>query len=195
MTKRGPKGPITIGGKGEKTSPGFWDSPTLEPDLFRKSCHESHPDLHIGSGTLKGGNCRDHTRHTGVALYVALDGSMKHPLFEATQELPRCVYYPIQNMGVPNNVDKFHQLVITILAFLEKGKTVHVGCIGGHGRTGLVIAAVVAMLPDVTDDPIKWVRENYCKKAIESKSQENFLAAHYGCPLPPARVDKSNRVR
>lgn len=147
-------------------------------------CHETHPDLKIGGGTLVGGNCRDHKRHSNVALYVALDSSQRHPDFDPKQPPAHCVYYPIQNMKVPGNPAKFHDLVNLIISTLAQGKKVHVGCIGGHGRTGLVIAAVVAKL-GIDHDAIGWTRENYCKNAIETKAQENFVVVHFGAKMPP----------
>lgn len=157
-------------------------------------CHDSHPALKVGGGTLLGGNCRDHKRHEHVDLYVALDPSQQHPYFEPDRDfwdIPVSVYYPIQNMKVPTNVEKFAALIGLIRKVLSGGGTVHVGCIGGHGRTGLVLAAVVAC-EGITDDPIAWVREHYCKKAVESREQEGFLAVNYDCPLPPPKkpVDK-----
>lgn len=150
-------------------------------------CHETHPDLNIGGGVLIGGNCREHTRHEDVNLYVALDYSMAHPIFEIGKTIPHCVYYPIKNMGIPKRPDKFEALVTTIGLALSQGLRVHIGCIGGHGRTGMVIAAVVARLGIAPDgDSIGWTRENYCKKAVETKAQENFLVVNFGCKMPPA---------
>lgn len=171
-----------------------------------KRCHETHPDLHIGGGTLIGGNCREHRRHADVNLYVALDASMEHPLFEIGKPIPHAIYYPIQNMKIPTRPDKFAALIDIIMAGLDKGLRIHVGCIGGHGRTGTVIAAVVARLGIAPDnDAIAWVREHYCKKAVENKMQENFLVVNFGCKMPPAgatpyqkaypKVDKRHKGR
>lgn len=157
-----------------------------DPDLFRRGqCYTSHPPLKVGGGVLLGGNCRDHVAHQGVDLYVALDGGHKQPYFEAGWSwdyLPRAVYYPIENMRIPNNVPKFVDLIDVIVAALGQGKKVHVGCIGGHGRTGLVLAAVVAKLgiAGKENDAIGWVRENYCKRAVETTAQENFLVVNFG---------------
>jgi len=160
-----------------------------------KRCHETHPDLPIGIGTLIGGNCRNHDRHKDVALYVALDYSMEHPKFlpeMSITDAPRCVYYPIENMKIPRHADNFAELVKLIRRYLDLGQRVHVGCIGGHGRTGLVIAAVASHYFE--GDCIAWTRNNYCDRAIESKAQENFLVVHYGATKPPQKyvntVDK-----
>ena len=152
-----------------------------------KPCHEDHPPLHIGGGTLLGGNCKSHTRHANVSVYIALDEAMRHPLFDETMDwkiTPVSVFYPITNMRVPNRPDLFTMLIDYIIAALKDGATVHVGCIGGHGRTGLVLAAVVARL-GITSDAIGYVREHYCKRAVENRQQEGFLATHFGCDLPP----------
>ena len=88
-------------------------------------------------------------------------------------------------MRCPRNADKFHELVNLIIQTLSDGKTVHIGCIGGHGRTGLVIAAVVAELHlgEEGFNCVEWVRQHYCKKAVESQEQLNFLHAYYNLPL------------
>jgi hypothetical protein len=153
-----------------------------------KRCYETHPKLALGGGTVIGGNCTNHMAHR-ANVYVALDSGHAHPTFDEDMLKtggPVCIYYPIVNMKAPNRPDKFMALIDFLEAELLQGAVVHIGCIGGHGRTGLVIAALVARL-GVSDDPIGWVRENYCHRAIESKVQEGFLAVHFGAKLP---VDK-----
>lgn len=49
-------------------------------------------------------------------------------------------------------------------------------CIGGHGRTGTAIAAMmITYLGWDAWRAIDWIRKNYCIEAIESKEQENYL--------------------
>jgi len=55
---------------------------------------------------------------------------------------------------------------------------VEFGCIGGHGRTGTILACLVALVKGPsfsTNDAIDWVRENYCQKAVESAPQVWFI--------------------
>ena len=89
------------------------------------------------------------------------------------------VYYPITDRSAPKNVEQFKQLIDWTIAHLKAGKKVHAGCIGGHGRTGLFFAALVKTL-GITDDAITYVRKNYCKKAVESKVQVEFLVQNFG---------------
>lgn len=165
------------------------NGPMLIPQGQR--CFESHPDLKLGKGTLIGGNCHEHSKHKDVDLYVALDSYHRHPLFDPNH-VSAALYYPIVNMAIPKRADKFTQLIDLICNALDKGGKVHVGCIGGHGRTGMVIAAVASRYGH--QDPIKWVRENYCHKAVETTQQEGFLVANFGALPQPAKpksvVDK-----
>lgn len=54
-----------------------------------------------------------------------------------------------------------------------KGKRILVYCIGGHGRTGTVLGAFLASAG--CDDVIDMVRKYHCDKAIETKTQEQYL--------------------
>ena len=148
-------------------------------------CYQSHPELPLGGGTVIGGNCLNHKAHM-ANIYVALCDSHMHPTFHEDMLMvggPVCIHYPITNMKAPNNPTKFKALITYLEAELLNGSQVHIGCIGGHGRTGLVIAALVARL-GVSDDPIGWVRANYCGRAVESDIQENFLVVHFGAKIP-----------
>lgn len=53
-------------------------------------------------------------------------------------------------------------------------------CVGGHGRTGTSIASVLIEHSGLTDtQAIKFIRENYCNKAVETKEQTEYLAQLY----------------
>lgn len=54
------------------------------------------------------------------------------------------------------------------------GKTVYVGCAGGIGRTGTMMAAILKVF-DPTAHPVKLVREAYLSYAVETKEQEQVL--------------------
>jgi hypothetical protein len=56
----------------------------------------------------------------------------------------------------------------------KKAKTL-VFCVGGHGRTGTAMACLLVASGYTADESIAIVRENYCKKAIESKLQEQYV--------------------
>ena len=81
-------------------------------------------------------------------------------------------------MNVPDDPAEFKKMVTWTLQQLDEGKKVHCGCIGGHGRTGTFLAALCAEAGE--KDAITYVRKNYCKKAVESTKQAEFLTKHFG---------------
>ncbi|KKL20897.1 hypothetical protein LCGC14_2450880 [marine sediment metagenome] len=59
-------------------------------------------------------------------------------------------------------------------------------CMGGHGRTGTMLAILAAKLGKVKkgDCPVAWVRGVYCKKAVESNSQLDYIERVTGMKVP-----------
>lgn len=140
-------------------------------------CHKSHKPVHLSAGVFTGGSCSDPVE--GADVYVNLD---RNAPFRA-RTLPWTpgieFNYPIPDMSIPNNPENFKAMIDYLAARLTEGKHVHVGCIGGHGRTGMVLAALVKKI-NGTDDAITWARENYCKKIVETPEQIKFLTDHFG---------------
>jgi protein-tyrosine phosphatase len=58
---------------------------------------------------------------------------------------------------------------------LEAGKRVVVLCTASHGRTGTVLAGMIALLEPETDDPIAAVRERHCEESIETSEQAAWV--------------------
>jgi len=50
-------------------------------------------------------------------------------------------------------------------------------CLGGHGRTGTAIAALLISIGWKAKDAMAWIRKNYCPEAIETMVQEWYLSA------------------
>lgn len=141
-------------------------------------CADSHPPLKMGNGWLHGGSCYQPNTDEADVL-IGLDTGMQ----KTSQSWPWTkgveFLYPISDMQAPVNPKSFDKLINWMVQQLEDGKRVHVGCIGGHGRTGTVIAAIVKVMLG-EEDAIMWVRKHYCKKAVESAAQINFLNTYYG---------------
>jgi protein-tyrosine phosphatase len=144
-----------------------------------KRCYETHPALKIGEHFVFGGSCSSPVVED-ADIYIGLDYSMK----DHEQRLPwvegHAIHYRITDMQAPANPAEFKQLIEWLAGRIESGDKAHIGCIGGHGRTGTVLAALVAVMqPDIAD-AIKYVRDNYCKKAVEANVQIEFLRKHFG---------------
>lgn len=88
-------------------------------------------------------------------------------------------YYPIRDYSVlPSDVAD--QAVTKIVSALENKKKVGIFCLGGHGRTGYLACLVLGALNYA--DPIRYIRENYCKLAVESNSQIKQIAEKCEAP-------------
>lgn len=85
--------------------------------------------------------------------------------------------------GVPR---EFRWALDEIIKELKAGKRILVYCDGGMGRTGTVLASLVAILESetATPDPIKAVRERYCPVAVETIAQAQAVFAQRGKQLP-----------
>lgn len=53
------------------------------------------------------------------------------------------IHFPIRDKFIPSDIERFTQLIHTIVQMLHRGKTVVVHCNGGKGRTGLVVVATL----------------------------------------------------
>lgn len=168
---------------GDQSAFGFGGGSESSSKKFAPSCHESHGELKLGTGVLRGGSCYSPKKGYDVYLSLQTDlyGNESYP-WEAPVEL----HYRIDDQGVPKTPARFKKLVTYLCTQLQDGKRVHVGCIGGHGRTGLVIAAIYAEMSG-DKDAIQWVRKNHCKKAVESSAQIKFLMEHFGCSTAEPR--------
>lgn len=143
-------------------------------------CFENHNPLPIGDNFIYGGNCANPVIKD-ADIYIGLDASHKrterslpwanNPIVEA--------YYPIKDMCAPTDLESFNKMLMWLCNQLQLGKKIHIGCIGGHGRTGLVLSALVYIVTGEIN-AIEFVRKNYCAKAVETEEQVDFLVKNYG---------------
>lgn len=154
------------------------------------ACYHSHPALLMPGTSLViyGGNCGspvvpDADVYIGLDKYSARISQRSWPWKKGTEFI-----FDIPDMGVPALPEEFLKLINWIKVQLEKDLKVHVGCIGGHGRTGMVLAGLVSLFGE--KDAITYVRKHYCQKAVESSSQVKFLGTH--CGILPVTGSKSS---
>lgn len=71
------------------------------------------------------------------------------------------------------------QVVNVALSKLRHGKSLDIGCMAGHGRTGTLLACLVARVEHLSARrAIQEVRQRYCKSAIETKKQEEAVGKY-----------------
>lgn len=155
-----------------------------------KHCYDNHKPLKILGYQIMGGSCIHPPQE--VDIYIGLDWGMKvhDTAYPWNNNKVLSVYYPITDMSVPDNPQDFKRMIDWVVTQLHKGKRIHVGCIGGHGRTGMFFAALVKVMTDNVN-AIEYVRGNYCPKAVESIAQMTFLEVHFGItPVLPTKPTK-----
>lgn len=108
--------------------------------------------------------------------------------------MPDCIAFHVgcPDWGVPlAPVDGVLYVAREGIRAAAEGKRVEVGCVGGHGRTGLMLAimSLLSMRVPDADAAIDRVRDLYCIEAIESRDQEWYIAGIacqlQGKPWPP----------
>lgn len=143
-----------------------------------QSCYHSHPPLILPDGTtILGGSCLS-PANNDADIYIGFDSGMRYTERSYPWNAGTEILFRITDMSVPDNPKEFKKLVDWTKAQLGAGNRVHCGCIGGHGRTGMFFSALVSTYG--VEDATTYVRERYCKKAVESSSQVNFLHTHFG---------------
>lgn len=156
-------------------------------------CYESHPALPVGEFLIYGGSCA-YPVVKDADVYVGLDYSHATSPKAYPWEQGDSFLFHIQDMHAPSDPKQFKNLIDWICVQLISQRKVHVGCIGGHGRTGTVLAAVVRQMTG-EKDAITYVREHYCSKAVESTSQVGFLEKHYGILRVTGAKELSSRAQ
>lgn len=94
----------------------------------------------------------------GVVLFVDLT----HPFENTVSYQPRnarIIRFPIPDLSIPEDRLAFSKLVMQLsheIETLANGKKIYVHCRGGHGRSGVVVACILAYYLDL--DPLVALR-------------------------------------
>ena len=155
-------------------------------------CYDSHPPLPLKDGlVIYGGSCIT-PAVPDADVYVGLDSGMtfagkRYPWNEGGKAVVETLF-KIPDMGTPTDTAGFKKMIAWLVTQVEAGKKVHVGCIGGHGRTGMVLAALVSVMLG-EKNAIQYVRQHYCQKAVEAECQVKFLMTQFGVGTAPVTKD------
>lgn len=159
----------------------FGDSPVVKSATKGnyQPCYKTHPPLELVNGLLiYGGSCHSPVVKDAT-VYVGLDYSMAYAHMAHPWEEGHAIHYPITDTKAPSDAQSFAAMVDWLAEQILAGSKVHAGCVGGHGRTGTLLAALVKVMRG-EKAAIDYVRTHYCKKAVESDSQVTFLVKHFG---------------
>lgn len=68
------------------------------------------------------------------------------------------------------------QLVEICLSKMRHHKMIDIGCAGGHGRTGTLLACLIARVEHLSgEEAIRETRSRYCRHAVETLVQERLV--------------------
>jgi hypothetical protein len=84
--------------------------------------------------------------------------------------------------GLPGDWGNF--LERRIIPRLREGRSLESFCIGSHGRSGSILASLIALLEPDVEDPIAAARERHCRKCVETPMQAEGIFALRGLPVP-----------
>ena len=121
---------------------------------------------------------------------------MVSPDFPA-EELHLVLPYPrltldwVDMMAAPRGAATEHVIKWAVEKVAE-GKLLDIGCFGGHGRTGTLLAVLMVEIEKLSPaEAIDAVHERYCKECIESLAQARFVYEWAGEKMPAGAWTKT----
>ena len=79
------------------------------------------------------------------------------------------------DFGLPPDGARAASQIRAAFSRAKDGQLVEVGCLGGLGRTGTVLACMAVLAGVETPDAVSWVRENYHSSAVETPEQDSWV--------------------
>lgn len=113
-----------------------------------------------------------------------MDRPDEFPGVKLAQEIgaPCAIDLPIPDFSVPDR-SQAERAAFAAIVLMWQGATPYVGCMGGKGRTGVLLGIIAKVALRTSrpfmrisyPDPVEWVREHYRPEAIETREQEEFV--------------------
>ena len=88
----------------------------------------------------------------------------------------------VADYGVPKSAQQVRAVLRPMLQAILNEEPVYVGCGWGRGRTGLLLALLAKLCG--ARNPVQYVRENYLPVAVETETQEKYVAEFDLVDLP-----------
>jgi hypothetical protein len=126
----------------------------------------------------------DERVNIGVYMYDSWGvGSLVSPGLDAPwapEVLTQQVLLEWPDFGTPDlEYTPLVDIVKWMLDQLAAGKTLETGCMGGHGRTGTMLACLLVAQGIPPGTALERVRKDHCTKAVENEKQGQFVAQFY----------------
>ena len=79
------------------------------------------------------------------------------------------------DFGLPADEARAVEQIMAAYERAKNGEQLEIGCIGGLGRTGTVLACMAILAGVPAEDAVDWVRSNYDARAVETAEQEAWV--------------------
>ena len=79
------------------------------------------------------------------------------------------------DFGLPLDSEEAARQIKAAFSRAKRGELVEVGCVGGLGRTGTVLACMAVLAGVASTDAVAWVRRTYDTRAIKTAEQESWV--------------------
>ena len=79
------------------------------------------------------------------------------------------------DFGLPLDSEEAARQIEAAFSRAKRGELVEVGCVGGLGRTGTVLACMAVLAGVASIDAVAWVRRTYDTRAVETAEQESWV--------------------
>ena len=79
------------------------------------------------------------------------------------------------DFGLPEDPEAAANDIEAAFARARQGELVEVGCLGGRGRTGTVLACMAVLAGVPGDEAVAWIRRAYRPEAVETPEQEEWV--------------------
>ena len=79
------------------------------------------------------------------------------------------------DFGLPEEPEAAARQIVDAFGRAQRGELVEVGCLGGSGRTGTVLACMAILGGVAPGEAVEWVREAYRPEAVETAEQEAWV--------------------
>lgn len=79
------------------------------------------------------------------------------------------------DFGLPADAETAARQIVAAFSRAKNGERVEIGCIGGLGRTGTVLACMAILTGVPANEAVDWVRANYDSRAVETPEQAEWV--------------------
>lgn len=81
-----------------------------------------------------------------------------------------------EDFGLPLDSETAASQIERAFAVAKRGRLVEIGCRGGLGRTGTVLACMAVLAGVPPAEAVEWVRGEYNVQAVETPAQEGWVS-------------------